>query len=94
MTGEMCWINQEGVDSNGDRYWLHAAAAKAVSGVLKPFDVYQGPYILLPDLCVNSKVWLCDEGERLYWYREDTNKRSEAFFPNEEFAIQAIKTLM
>ena len=45
MTGEMCAIDQEGLDSNGDTWELHAAIAQAVGGELHPFDVYQGPYI-------------------------------------------------
>jgi len=48
MTGEMYWIDEEtGQDSNGDVYELHAAIAKAIGGQLKPFDKYQGPYIVI-----------------------------------------------
>ena len=46
MTGEMGFINQDtGIDSNGDSHPIHLAIAKAVKGDLRPFDVYQGPYI-------------------------------------------------
>ena len=47
MTGEMHSITQKGIDSNGDSWPTHAAIARAVKGKLKPFDVYQGPYIVV-----------------------------------------------
>ena len=44
----MCWINEEtGEDSNGDTWDIHAAIAKALGGKIKPFDKYQGPYIVI-----------------------------------------------
>lgn len=49
MTGEMGFIDQDGNDCNGDCYSTHAAIAKALNGTLKPFDVYQGPYISIGD---------------------------------------------
>ena len=53
MTGEMHSITQKGLDSNGDSWPTHAAIARAVKGKLKPFDVYQGPYIVVgPDVRV------------------------------------------
>jgi len=48
MTGEMNYINSEtGQDSNGDIWESHAAIAREFNGELKPFDVYQGPYIAI-----------------------------------------------
>ena len=55
MTGEMAYINQEGIDSNGEVWELHAKIAQAVGGELKPFDSYQGPYISVGgDIVTNS----------------------------------------
>ena len=55
MTGEMYSITKQGVDSNGDCWAMHAAVARAVGGRLEPFDVYQGPYIVVgPDVRVGS----------------------------------------
>ena len=55
MTGEMAYINQEGLDSNGECWDLHAAIAQACGGELKPFDSYQGPYISIgSDVIANS----------------------------------------
>lgn len=47
MTGEMGYISQDGIDGDGECWELHAAIAKAVKGELKPFDKYQGPYIVV-----------------------------------------------
>ena len=46
MTGEMGFIDQEGLDSNGEEWPLHAAIAKELNGTIKPFDQYQGPYVV------------------------------------------------
>lgn len=55
MTGEMRSIDQDGNDSNGECWSLHAAIAKAVGGTLQPFDAYQGPYISVgPDIRVGD----------------------------------------
>lgn len=92
MTGEMHAINEQGEDSNGDVWSAHAAIAKALGGTLEPFDVYQGPYILLgselrvgpapyavpvPGAC---RLWLqTKDGELGQVYREDTDTLSEPF---------------
>jgi len=52
MTGEMYSINQDGEDSSGNTWPLHAAIAKTLradgyDATLQPFDQYQGPYILV-----------------------------------------------
>lgn len=61
MTGEMGQIGQDGYDPLNKEYWTaHAAVAKAVSGVLRPFDVYQGPYIQTP----HGSIWInADEAD-------------------------------
>lgn len=47
MTGEMTYIDQDGYDQDGECWFIHAAIARAVGGTLKPFDKYQGCYILV-----------------------------------------------
>ena len=89
MTGEMHWIRQDGVDSNGDEWPYHVIVAKAVNGTLKPFDKYQGPYIAVgPDFLAGTRpyrvpiqnlgcvrLWLgWNEDEGPYIYREDIDK--------------------
>ena len=96
MTGEMHSITQKGVDSNGDSWPTHAAIARAVKGKLKPFDVYQGPYIVVgPDLQVGIppymlsvqgivRLWLADADDssrpQVRIWREDTDTLSEPFW--------------
>jgi len=90
MTGEMHWVNQDGTDSNGDVWKIHAAVAKAVGGRLMPFDVYQGPYIVVgPDLRVGRtpvnarhlgivRLWLYVKDDLVgVVYREDTDTYRE-----------------
>ena len=98
MTGEMHSINQKGEDSNGEVWSLHAAIARAVKGKLKPFDVYQGPYIAVGnDYRVGSppydmpvqglgivRLWLStDGGGVIQVWREDTDTLSAAFWWND-----------
>ena len=79
MAGEMNWIGQDGVDATGNEWPIHAAIAKAVDGELKPFDQYQGPYIVVgADLVVGeppygvliqnqgcTRLWLCSPEDEL-----------------------------
>ena len=91
MTGEMSYINPEtGVDSNGESWPIHLAIAKELGGELRPFDVYQGPYIVIGNDVVaqpNSdyripiqgfgiiRLWVFyDEDRLLTIYREDNEK--------------------
>ena len=61
MAGEMPSIDPvTGETPDGEVYSLHAAIAKAVGGTIQPFDVYQGPYVL-----VGNDVRL---GDRPYQY--------------------------
>lgn len=98
MTGEMGFIDQDGNDCNGDCYSTHAAIAKALNGTLKPFDVYQGPYIsiggdvrigsapyaIAPRLPGIVRLWLIDDEDGFCRvYNEDTEKISDIAFPYE-----------
>jgi len=106
MTGEMSYINPNtGIDSNGEEWPLHLAIAKAVNGTLKPFDNYQGPYIVVgKDLRVGNspydmpvqhlgiiRLWVIDDGTI---YRED-NDQTANFFPYDEMsACEAALSLL
>ncbi len=110
MTGEMSYINPEtGVDSNGECWPIHLAIANAIGGTLKPFDVYQGPYIVIGgDLTVGNspykvplqrlgiiRLWICpdNEGIMLELYREDTEE-SIPFWNYEDDAVEAAIELL
>jgi hypothetical protein len=103
MTGEMFYINPEtGEDSNGECWPIHLAIAQAVGGTLKPFDVYQGPYIAVgTDLTVGNspyampvrglriiRLWVCSNEV----YREDTEESLP--FWDEEDAVNAAKEIL
>jgi len=110
MTGEMGYINSEtGIDSNGDYWPIHHAIAKELNGELKPFDSYQGPYIVIGSdfvLQPNSdyrmpiqrfgivRLWVYyDNDMELVIYREDTDK-SLRCWDDPESAIDAAKELL
>ena len=77
MAGEMAWIKRSGLDSNGDEWGTHAAVARAIGGKLRPFDVYQGPYINAG----MATLWICPIDEsRAVIYREDFNACSMPFY--------------
>ena len=108
MTGEMWTITQDGVDQDGETWDIHAAVARSVGGTLQPFDVYQGPYILvgkdrrvgerpyrvtLPGPC---RLWItADENDTGTVYREDTGA-SACWWPysSESRAIEAARSLL
>lgn len=109
MTGEMGFIDQNGIDSNGDEWPLHAAIAKALKGEVKPFDVYQGPYVVFgKDIRLGNspyavapvgmgikRLWLVGDDALLKWYREDNEKESQEFWWDDtEEAIEAAKMLL
>lgn len=54
MTGEMAWIKKDGTDSNGDCWPIHASIARQLKGELRPFDVYQGPYVVVS----GHRLWI------------------------------------
>lgn len=110
MTGEMYRIDQDGRDDQDNIWEAHAAVAKAVGGTLKPFDQYQGPYIVVgPDLVVGQpphthpaqflgivRLWLVNDDSGMWAvYREDTDKLSFTFPPfDTEMAVLAAKELL
>ena len=110
MTGEMNFIDQDGNDSNGDSWPLHAAIAKELGGVIKPFDVYQGPYVVFgedvrigcapyaiaPSNMGVKRLWLLsDDGCVCQWYREDTDDLSWSFWWDDDcIAIEAARELL
>lgn len=110
MAGEMYAITQDGVSSDGERWPLHAAIARAVGGVLKPFDRYQGPYIVVGrDVVVGHvpyRIPVMHAGVKRLWiysdrmgmariYREDTDTTSEPFeWDDEETAVSFAKKIL
>ena len=95
MTGEMYAIDQDGKDSDGNYWPIHAAIARSVKGKLCPFDVYQGPYITVRnDIRVGQRpyqvaplhlgavrLWISsDDGAVCTVYREDTETESAPFW--------------
>lgn len=110
MAGEMSYIKQTGEDSDGNIWSLHAAIAKAVGGQLKPFDQYQGPYIVIgADVRVGDspyqlavrglgvkRLWVISDNDyACRIYREDTDKTSDFFYGEDESeAIRAAKSLL
>jgi hypothetical protein len=96
MTGEMHHIDTAtGEDSNGEVWNVHAAIARHLDGILRPFDKYQGPYILVD----GAKLWLTTaDGFVGRVYREDTEKVSFEFNLNtdntEHAAIVAAQLLL
>jgi hypothetical protein len=83
MTGEMHSIKQNGHDSNDDHWPIHAAIAKATNGTLRPFDVYQGPYITDG----KNRLWVTPNDEfpdyECHIYNETNEKLSEPFSYND-----------
>lgn len=79
-----------------EEYPVHFAAAEALGGTVVPFDVYQGPYILLgreyrggsgvyataPRGLGVVRLWLLndDGGPMCQWYNEASEKVSEYFW--------------
>ena len=97
-TGEM---TQQELDANGRQEWpLHYAIADAFGGTVKPFDQYQGPYVLIgseirgqgvyaPATRMEGTVrlWISSEdGVNGIVYNEDNEKQSQPFLLNDQFA--------
>jgi len=90
-TGEM---SQQELDANGREEWpLHYAIADALGGTVKPFDQYQGPYVLIgaeirgegvyapatPTPGV-TRLWISsDDGVEGTVYNEENEKQSQPF---------------
>ncbi len=95
MTGEMY-----ASDVTAAEYPIHFAIARELGGQVKPFDVYQGPYVVIgADLRAGSdpyafaprglgivRLWLCSEGDGPLCtiYNESTDKQSEPFWYDDE----------
>jgi hypothetical protein len=99
-TGEM---SQEELDANGRQEWpLHYAIAEAFGGTVKPFDQYQGPYVLIGSEARGSgvyapatpmagtvRLWLSsDDGMMGIVYNEENEKQSQPFLLNGSNAEQ------
>ncbi|MHA2253519.1 MAG: hypothetical protein ACXAD7_24385 [Candidatus Kariarchaeaceae archaeon] len=108
MTGEMHYIDPKtGKDSNGDTWIYHAAIAQSLGGTIKPFDVYQGPYIVFgEDMTVGNspyempvqhlgiiRLWVTEVDDLPVIYREDTEKYIP-FWNCEDDAIEAARELL
>ena len=106
-TGEM---TQEELDASGLEEWpLHYAIADALGGMVKPFDQYQGPYILVGSevrgrgvyapatpMKGTVRLWIqADEGGLARVYNEENDKLSEEFpWDDTEQAIEAAKSVL
>lgn len=74
------WWNVSPVD---EETWSHHAMIRdIVDGELKPFDQYQGPYVLTPN---NQRLWICvetDQCNRIIGYtiyNSSTDEQSSTF---------------
>ncbi len=75
MTGEM---NKSEVTR--EAFPLHFNVARKFKGEVRPFDVYQGPYVFISG---KGRYWLCsDNGIAAYWYDQSREKMSELFIPD------------
>jgi hypothetical protein len=88
MTGEM-----SKADVTEEAYPLHFAIAKALGGEVKPFDMYQGPYVviggdfrgegvyapLIQHLGI-VRLWIGEDGDGDgYVFNEANDKQSQPF---------------
>lgn len=92
MTGEMSRINpRTGEDSNGESWPVHLAIARSVKGELRPFDVYQGPYIRIP----GGRLWLSFDGFTASVFHDGT-RRAVDYWPvnNTRRACRAARELL
>ena len=105
MTGEMF-----AHDVTPEAFPLHFAVANALDGHVKPFDVYQGPYICIGQdtragaepyqLCVQNlgvvRLWVIrDETTGDIIYNEANDKQSEPFpFDDVDCAIAAARSIL
>ena len=107
MTGEKHYINPKtGEDSNGDTWPLHAKIAQELNGEIKPFDVYQGPYVVIgADLTMGMapyampvhlpgiiRLWIYENEQGSFVYREDID-RSESFWDEHDIVSAAMELL-
>lgn len=94
MAGEM-----SAAEVTREAYPLHFAIADSFGGEVKPFDQYQGPYVVIgDDVRIGRtpyavaprglgvvRLWLCsDDGAECYIYNEANERRSELFWYDDE----------
>ncbi len=93
MTGEMYES-----DLTPDEYPLHFAVARALKGKVRPFDVYQGPYVVIGEDITSGaqpyaycprglgvvRLWIIDDdgGGTCTVYNEANDKISKPFWWN------------
>lgn len=83
MTGEMCKA-----EVTREAYPLHFKFADTHRGTVKPFDQYQGPYVLIPG---RGRFWLnSDDGHFARWYDEREHTASFLFSPYGEDMTQCV----
>jgi hypothetical protein len=83
MTGEL-----HESEVTRDAYPIHFDIADLFDGTVRPFDQYQGPYVLTPD---GDRLWLCsDDGAICTIYNDKNDKQSEPFLLDYEDTIEAI----
>lgn len=107
MTGEMHYIDPKtGEDSNGETWYLHAKLAQELNGEIKPFDVYQGPYVVIgADVTVGFppyampihlpgivRLWIGENEQGSFVYREDIDQI--ALFWDETDIVDAAEYLL
>ena len=95
MTGEMTTVDRS-------EYPTHFAIAAALGGEVKPFDVYQGPYILVGSEILTgespyqmavgnpTRLWITENSV----YREDTDREVTCPIDIVDAAIDAARELM
>ena len=109
MAGEMCFIDPKtGEDDSGNIWNYHAAIARATNGIIKPFDQYQGPYVVIgndvrlgrdpyaiaPSNLGVVRLWvILDEDDFQRIYREDTETTSGHIWDEDSAAIAALELL-
>lgn len=72
MTGEM-----HKSEVTRENFPLHFAIADALGGEVKPFDQYQGPYILTKVSC----LWLRMQGDQIATIYNEATKQYSTEFP-------------
>jgi hypothetical protein len=101
------WYIVTMLEPDGTVWNFHAAVAQALGGTIKPFDVYQGPYIVFgEDITVGNipyamplqglgiiRLWITENDDIPVVYREDTEE-SIPYWYCEELAVEAAKELL
>ena len=96
MAGEMTKS-----DLTKEDYPFHFAVAKSLGGLVKPFDLYQGPYVLLP--LEGIRLWLVPAfpedpySTEVCWYDDSSEKTSQIFYgfcDNNRAACRAARKLL